>query len=609
MKEPRFDAEAPWKKRFQVPVTFGLEIAAQAPSRGVVLSNRSGAYHLYAWDVTTGALTQLTSKPEGVFQLGSISPDGAFVYYHDDQKGNEVGHLVRVPFTGGEPEDITPHLPLYECTGSTFCRSGKRFGFLAATPDGFTLYSAEAASGGSLGEPVQLFTTENLTADLAFSSDGEIAVIVTADQAGTLHSSLLAFDARTGKQLGRLSDDGASIEDCKFSPLPGDTRILASSDISGVKRPLVWDVNSGKREDLVIAELEGELLPVDWSPDGKRLLLCHFSHARQQLYLYDLANKQLRRLEHPHGSLRGRQYFNSTGDIYAHLENATTPLQLALLDGETGRLKRVVFPIDEFPAGRPSRSITFSAADGQEIQGWLSVPEGDGPFPTILETHGGPTAVTTEGFYPRGQSWLDAGFAFLSINYRGSTTFGRVFQEQINGHIGDCETDDMVGARQWLVEQGIARPDQIFLTGWSYGGYLTLTGLGRRPDLWAGGMAGVAFGDYVIAYEDEAEMLKAYDRGLMGGTPQEKPEAYHKSSAMTYVEHLRAPLLIIQGKNDRRCPPRSIEVYEKRARELDKEIEVVWFDAGHGSRQTEESIAHQELMLRFAWKVVSEMQG
>ncbi|MGH2507627.1 MAG: TolB family protein, partial [Ktedonobacteraceae bacterium] len=114
LKEPRFDAEAPWKQRFQIPVTYGLEVAARAPTRGLALSNRSGVYQLYSWDVATGTLTQVTSKPEGVYRQGALSPDGAFIYYLDDQKGNEVGHIVRIPFTGGPTEDITPHFPLYE---------------------------------------------------------------------------------------------------------------------------------------------------------------------------------------------------------------------------------------------------------------------------------------------------------------------------------------------------------------------------------------------------------------------------------------------------------------------------------------------------------------
>lgn len=604
LKEPRFDAEAPWKQRFQIPVTYGLEIAAQALTRGLALSNRSGVYQLYSWDVATGTLTQVTSKPEGVYRHGALSPDGAFIYYLDDQKGNEVGHIVRVPFMGGVTEDITPHFPLYESSNCTFSSAGNCMGFLTITQEGFALYSMHVAPGGLLGEPHKLFQSKNLTSHPSLSANGEIITIMTADQPGTLHYSLLVFEVSSGKQLARLSDVHASIEDGKFSPRPGDLRLLANTDKSGAKRPVIWNVSNGEREDLEFAELAGEVLAVDWSPDGKSLLLCQYAQARQQLYLYNLAEKQLRRLQHPHGSFHG-EYFSPAGHIYVHLENATTPMQLLLLDGETGMLQQVVFASDKCPPSYPWTSITFPSSDGQLIQAWLSVPEGPGPFPTILDIHGGPSAVMTESFYPRGQCWLDLGFAFLSLNYRGSTTFGKAFEEQIRGHIGDWELEDMVAARQWLVDQGIAQPHQVLLTGWSYGGYLTLLGLGRRPDLWAGGMAGVAFGDYVIAYEDEAEMLKAYDRGLMGGTPQEKPEAFHKSSAITYLEQVRAPLLIIQGRNDTRCPPRSIEVYEQRAKELGKDIEVVWFDTGHGSHDTAERIAQQERILRFAWQIVT----
>lgn len=604
MLEPRFDAEAPWKQRYRIPETYGLEIAAQAPTRGLVLSNRSGTYQLHSWNVTTGDLRQVTFKPEGIRQ-GAISPDGAFLYYHDDQKGNEVGHLVRVPFAGGVSEDITPEMPLYECSGYRFSRTGQRLGFLAATQDGFALYRMRVAPGGVPEAPEKLFQTENLTMSPELSCRGEVIAVTTADQPGTLHYSVLAFDVQSGAQLGRLADADASVEGGNFSPLPGDPRLLVTSDRSGVKRPAIWNPRSDEREELELADLPGEVWAVDWSPDATRLLLCQFWHAKQHLYLYDIAGRHLVPLQPPQGSLDG-VFFSPEGEIYAHLEDAMTPTRLVRLDERTGEQKRVVFAAPETPASRPWASITFSSSDGQQIQGWLGVPEGNGPFPAILDMHGGPTWVRSETFDPAAQCWLDAGFAFLSINYHGSTTFGKTFQEQINGHIGDWELEDMVAARQWLVGQGIAHPEQIFLTGWSYGGYLTLLGLGRRPDLWAGGMAGVAFGDYVIAYEDEAEFLKAYDRGLMGGTPQEKPEAYRKSSAMTYLEQVRAPLLIIQGRNDTRCPPRSIEVYEQRARELNKPIEVFWFDAGHGSLETAQRIDHQERMLRFAWQVLTE---
>jgi len=606
--EPRFDAAAPWKQRYHVARTYALEIAAQASTRGLVRSNRSGAYQLHSWDVVSGDLRQVTFKQEGV-RRGVISSDGLSIYYHEDQKGNEVGHLVRVPFAGGAPEDMTPGLPFYECTGYACSRTGPSLCFVAATADGFVLYHLPLAPQGA-GEPERLFQARNLTVGPALSASGEIISVITADQPGTLHYSVHAFAVRSGAHLGQLIDPGASVEGGKFSPVPGDLRLLVTSDRSGVKRPAIWHPQSGERDELTLTDLPGEVQAVDWSPDASRLLLCQFWHARQHLYLYEIGSRRLHPLQMPQGSLvENSAFFSPHGHIYAHLEDAATPTRLVLCDGQTGELKQEVFAAPATPASRPWKSITFTSSDGQQIQGWLGVPQGQGPFPAILDMHGGPTWARSEAFDPAAQCWLDAGFAFLSLNYRGSTTFGKAFQEQINGHIGDWEVEDMVAARQWLVDQGLAHPAQVFLTGWSYGGYLTLLGLGRRPDLWAGGMAGVAFGDYVVAYEDEAEFLKAYDRGLMGGTPQERPDAYRKSSALSYLEHLRAPLLIIQGRNDTRCPPRSIEVYEQQARALGKPVEVFWFDAGHGSLETGQRIDHQERMLRFAWQVLSENGG
>jgi dipeptidyl aminopeptidase/acylaminoacyl peptidase len=142
------------------------------------------------------------------------------------------------------------------------------------------------------------------------------------------------------------------------------------------------------------------------------------------------------------------------------------------------------------------------------------------------------------------------------------------------------------------------------LTGGSYGGYLTLQALGRRPDLWAGGMAQVAIADWALMYEDEAETLRGYQRSLFGGAPEEIPEQTRISSPITYAADLRAPILVIQGENDTRCPARQMKVYEARLREMDKDIQVHWFDAGHGSRAMEQQIEHQAIMLRWAYRVL-----
>jgi dipeptidyl aminopeptidase/acylaminoacyl peptidase len=96
------------------------------------------------------------------------------------------------------------------------------------------------------------------------------------------------------------------------------------------------------------------------------------------------------------------------------------------------------------------------------------------------------------------------------VNYRGSTTFGKAFERAIWGRLGMVEVEDLVAARNWLVEQQIAEPEAVLLTGWSYGGYLTLQTLGRYPDLWAGGMSGIAIADWTTMYEDDAETLRGY---------------------------------------------------------------------------------------------------
>ena len=168
----------------------------------------------------------------------------------------------------------------------------------------------------------------------------------------------------------------------------------------------------------------------------------------------------------------------------------------------------------------------------------------------------------TELYAPASQSWIDHGFAFLSINYRGSTTFGRAFLEQIWGNLGRWEVEDMVAAREWLVKEGIADASRVFVTGWSYGGYLTLQALGTRPALWAGGMAGIAVADWAIAHEDTTETLRGVRAARFGGTPQEQPERYAASSPITYAKDVQAPVLIIQGRNDTRTPRRSVDAYE-----------------------------------------------
>ncbi len=179
--------------------------------------------------------------------------------------------------------------------------------------------------------------------------------------------------------------------------------------------------------------------------------------AVQQLYIYELASGNLRRLDHPGGS-----YFGAvvTGDreVSQHLERRGQPLPGRRARRWQRRTHARGRPSADIPAGRPWRSVSFPSSDGTLIQAWLALPEGAGPFPTILHTHGGPTSVMMESFDAGSQMWLDHGFAYLDDQLSWLDHLGKAFEEQIIGDVGHWEVEDLVAARDWLRARASRRP-------------------------------------------------------------------------------------------------------------------------------------------------------
>lgn len=597
--------DAVWKERYRAPSVLAFSFAPLAPQRGLVATNQSGSLQFYAWEVPGGTLRQLTHSPGGHSSMLSLSPDGRWAHFLKDEGGNEIGHYVRIPYEGGEPQDITPDLPPYSSFGISFNRLGNRLGFTAAGPEGFSVYLADVEKDGSVGELRTLCKMKSIGFGPVFSADGALAIVMSSEQSGKNEYALFAYRVDTGERIGDLWDgEGTSIETQGFSPRAGDPRLLACSNRSGIERLLLWNPLSGERSDLEL-DVPGSQGVQDWSPGGETVIVATIDRAVQSLYLHHLPTGETRRLETPDGEYLAA-FAPDGSHIYALWHDASHNPRLVELDPHTGAMSRTLLSLSESPPGRPMRSITYHSSDGAEIQGWLCLPEGEGPHPTVLHTHGGPTSVRTNRFDPGAQSWVDHGFAYLSINYRGSVTFGREFEQKIWQDIGHWEVEDMAAAREFLLREGIARPDAIFLTGWSYGGYLTLMGLGKRPELWAGGMAGIAIADWAVQWEDTADTLRGYQEALFGGTPGEVPERYATSSPITYAEKVKAPVLIIQGRNDTRTPQRPVVLYEKKMRAMGKQITVHWFDSGHAGAfaDDEMGIAHQQMMLSFASAVI-----
>ncbi|HEU5088670.1 MAG TPA: prolyl oligopeptidase family serine peptidase, partial [Roseiflexaceae bacterium] len=487
--------------------------------------------------------------------------------------------------------------------GSSVSLDGRRLGIMVADQAGFHLQIVDDVDSQPR-PPRELYASQGITFGPALSADGTLVVLGSSERSGgKLQFALLALDAATGERVGELWDGpDTSLSAGRFSSVPGDARLLASSNRTGLEQPLIWNARTGERRDFVLGGLQGSVEAWDWSPNAETVLLGNIHEAISRIFLYNLADDTMRPVDLG-GTVLGASFIDDN-ELLVVWSDAASPIQSIGVDAHSGERTRVIFPAPDVPPGVAWRSVSFASSDGQPIQAWLATPPGNGPFATILETHGGPTAVQTEVFSAGAQMWLDHGFAYMSVNYRGSTTFGKPFEERIWGDLGHWEVEDMVAARDWLVREGIADPDAILLTGWSYGGYLTLMGLGKRPELWAGGMAGIAIADWAIQWEDTAPTLRGYQEALLGGTPRENPQQYRRSSPITYADAVQAPVLVIQGRNDTRCPARPMELYEQLLRERGHQIEVEWFDAGHGSHDTEQRIRHAETMLRFAYRVL-----
>jgi dipeptidyl aminopeptidase/acylaminoacyl peptidase len=354
----------------------------------------------------------------------------------------------------------------------------------------------------------------------------------------------------------------------------------------------------------ILLDLPGEL-GADWYPDASALLISHSHEARDELYRYDLDTGALTRTATPRGVIGGATA-RPDGTVEYSWTNAAEPPVIRSTSGAV-----VLTPPG--PPAPPSVPVEDGWIDGPggKIHALIARPPAggdgtvaDGPYPTVFDIHGGPTAQDTDAFSPAAAAWIDHGFAVVRVNYRGSSGYGSAWRDAIEGRVGLTELEDIKAVRDWAVSSGLADPARLVLTGGSWGGFLVLLGLGTQPDDWTVGVAAVPMADYLAAYEDEMEALRAFDRSLFGGSPAEVPELYRASSPITYVERVKAPVLILAGANDPRCPIRQIENYLARLAELGKPHDVYRYDAGHGSLVVEERIRQMAAEMAFARKHV-----
>ncbi|MFC5185862.1 S9 family peptidase [Actinomadura harenae] len=581
--------EERWKARFRAARVSLPRWARDAPHRSTYRSNATGTWEIYVWDRETGERRQVTDRANGTW-MGDVDPSGRWVWWFDDTDGDEFGVWKRIPFTGeGDAEIAVPGLDASYPSG------------LALGSRGTVLVGRSGEHGSTVhryrdGELAALYEHTEDAHVGALSRDESLTAIGHSEHGDSRHMAIRVVRTDDGSTVGELWDGpGKGVYAGGFAPVAGDTRLLVSHERRGRDEILLWDPVAGEQREITF-DLPGEI-DATWFPDGTALLVTHSHEARDELYRYDLSSRELTRIETPRGSIGGAAA-RPDGTVEFSWSSAAEPPVIRSSSGGV-----VLAP--EGPAAPSSVPVEDAWVDGPggRIHALVCRPaEGEGPFPTVFDVHGGPTAQDDDSFVPAVAAWVDHGFAVVRVNYRGSTGYGSAWRDAIEGRVGLTELEDVRAVRDWAVASGLADPDRLVLTGGSWGGFLTLLGVGTRPDDWTVAVAAVPVADYVAAFEDEMEALQAFDRSLFGGSPEEVPDKYRESSPITYVEQVRAPVLVLAGENDPRCPIRQIDNYLGRLAELGRPHEVYRYDAGHGSLVVEERIKQMEAEIGFALK-------
>ncbi|WP_082015370.1 S9 family peptidase [Streptacidiphilus jiangxiensis] len=631
-----FDALPAWERRFRAARVSLPEWAEDAPDRSLFVSNATGTYEIYAWDRAQGAQRRVTDRPNGTTEA-TLTPDGEWIWWFDDTDGDEFGVWRRQPFTGAEssdggdggdggdrghgdgghgdgghgdggahaaqsdPEAVPGLAPSYPA-GLALGRRGEAVVGRSTDEDGTTLHLVRPGSA----EPLEIYRHRESAGVGDLSHDGALIAVDHTEHGDAMHSALrvLRVEGDAIHTVAELDDatgreEPLGLSCLGFAPLPGDNRMLVAHQRRGRWEPLIWDTATGAEQEIVL-DLPGDVT-AEWYPDATALLIEHSFRARSELYRYELASGELSRLETPTGTVSGASA-RPDGSVEFLWSSAEQP---PVVRSTTGAVV-LAAPGPQAPASVPVEDVWVDGPGGT-VHALVQRPAdaGEGPLPCVFEIHGGPTWHDSDSFAAGPAAWVDHGFAVIRVNYRGSTGYGRAWTDALRHRVGLIELEDIAAVREWAVGSGLADPKRLVLAGGSWGGYLTLLGLGTQPDAWALGLAAVPVADYVTAYHDEMEALKAMDRTLVGGTPEEVPDRYAASSPLSYVEGLGAPVYISAGVNDPRCPIRQIDNYVAELERLGKVHEIYRYDAGHGSLVVEERIKQLRLELDFVKRHMS----
>jgi dipeptidyl aminopeptidase/acylaminoacyl peptidase len=554
-------------------------------------SNISGQFNLWSAGVDGGWPDQLTTFTENTVRAVAVREDGTILFIAD-RDGDEFHQLYRIPAGGGWPEQLTD-LPQVQhvISPGAWSPDGSSFAFSAnsrrpADSEVFIWRDGD-------DEPRYLFGEGMYSFPAAFSPDGSKVIVL--EFRSNSDTSLHLVDVESGEATELTPHEG----EVKFFPGPwaadGSGFYLLTDEGREFMGLAFQELDSGTREwveapDRDIDELAG-------SADGRVLAWLENDEGFSRVRVRDVeAGTELPEPKLPKGTASGFGSGLSVSRDGSRLalawDQPARPPEIYVVETATGAAR----PVTESRAAglaalrlRDPELIRYPTFDGREIPAWLYRPDGDGPAPFVLAIHGGPEAQEKPVYRPLFQYLLSRGIGVLATNIRGSTGYGKTYQKLIHHDWGGADLEDWRHAAEWLKAQDFVDGERLGVYGGSYGGFATLTCVTRLPDYWRAAVDVVGPSNLLTFVRAVPPQWVRFMAQWVGD-PDTEADFLRERSPITYVDQVRAALLVIQGAKDPRVVQAESDQMVERLRELGREVEYeVFDDEGHGfTRYTNE---------------------
>jgi dipeptidyl aminopeptidase/acylaminoacyl peptidase len=576
-------------------VDTGLPFGISPDGQKVAFSwNMTANWELYELDLSShergDAAKQITSGAGGKF-APRYSPNGKYLAYALDPDGNESYHIVLHDLQTSVQIDLTLDIAYAHQPNFSFSPDGKELAILSDEHGQFALYLLSL----ELSEKQLMLDIQHPIWDVSWSPDGRWIVVEVEMQASDRGIFIVEVKTGTWRQI---EADG-KILNAQHPAWSPDSKFLAFSAESGEWFDVgVYEMDHCKVHWLT--EDNGDNTSPCWSEDGKRIGWIHAEGAATSLIIRE-SSGHTRQYQLPNG-VHYLPRFTPRGEVIFLFASPKQPPDLWKLnpDGTFDQLTNSL--PDEL------RDTEFAMPDEISYESdHLSVPallyRGDGSR-AVVSIHGGPNWHMQFIWDPLIAHMASRGWTVLTPNYRGSTGYGRAWQIASRFDMGGVDTRDCAAGVDYLLRERLTASDKVAVTGRSHGGYLVMTCLTQFPELWCGGSAVVPFMNWFKSHEDSREDLQHWNIENMGD-PTENYERWYNASPYFFLDQVHAPVQLICGGNDPRCPASdSLEARDKLVT-LGKDVELLLVEEeGHSFLKIENVIDSETRRVEFLARVL-----